>query len=156
RGESALATLLLHQKEPLPSLADISGKSFPGSLEDLFAKALAKEPEQRYQSMIELRQALSTGRTGEPQRNRQTNSRRGQKVKPVAEKSIVPLPVVLASILTVVILSSLATFCIAKLMQPARPLVVMPPQKPIVVYSEGIPKALQKTTKSGGKRIFHF
>ncbi|PWU00493.1 MAG: hypothetical protein C5B53_03975 [Candidatus Melainabacteria bacterium] len=156
RGESALATLLLHQKEPLPRLTDVSGKSFPGSLEDLFARALAKEPEQRYQSMIELKQALSTVYVGEAQSNRQMTFRRREKVKPVEEKMTVPLPVVLASILTVIILSSLATYCLAKLTQPPKPLIIISPQKPIVVTSERIPQALQKTTKSGGKRIFHF
>ena len=154
RGESALSTLLLHQKEPLPTLSEASGKPYSERLEDLFARAMAKEPEQRYQSMGALKQELSTVRAGEPEGVKHTTFRRREKVRPVEEKVIVPLPVVLTSTLTVVILSSLATFLIVKSMQP-KPLITLP-QKPIVVAGERIPKVLQKTTKSGSKRIFHF
>lgn len=51
-GNNALATLMMHQSEPAPTLADgASGKEFPEELESIVANMLEKEPEDRYDSL---------------------------------------------------------------------------------------------------------
>lgn len=51
-GNNALATLMMHQSEPAPTLADgAGGKEFPEELENIVAKMLEKEPEDRYDSL---------------------------------------------------------------------------------------------------------
>ncbi len=51
-GQNALATMMLHQSEPAPTLKEASlGKEFPPSLEQLVAKMLAKSPADRYQNL---------------------------------------------------------------------------------------------------------
>ncbi len=51
-GNNALATLMMHQSEPPPTLAESAGgNEFPEELESIVAKMLAKEPEDRYDSL---------------------------------------------------------------------------------------------------------
>lgn len=51
-GNNALVTLMMHQSEPPPSLAEACQKDdFPQELESIVAKMLAKQPEERYQNL---------------------------------------------------------------------------------------------------------
>jgi len=51
-GNNAMATLMMHLAEPSPTLAEASGgKRFPNELEYIVAQMLAKELEERYQSL---------------------------------------------------------------------------------------------------------
>ncbi|MGH9553426.1 MAG: serine/threonine protein kinase, partial [Terriglobales bacterium] len=59
-GESALATMMMHTSEPLPTLKEASmGKQFPSALEAVMAKALAKDPADRYQNCEEFAAELA-------------------------------------------------------------------------------------------------
>jgi CheY-like chemotaxis protein/tRNA A-37 threonylcarbamoyl transferase component Bud32 len=57
RGESLTAVLLLHQNAPLPSLRD-ARPDVPAALDQVFRRMIAKKPEDRFQSMTEVLQAL--------------------------------------------------------------------------------------------------
>ncbi|MDQ5934076.1 MAG: Non-specific serine/threonine protein kinase, partial [Cyanobacteriota bacterium erpe_2018_sw_21hr_WHONDRS-SW48-000092_B_bin.40] len=51
-GNNALATLMMHQSEPPPTLAEgTGGNEFPRELERIVAKMLEKVPEDRYDSL---------------------------------------------------------------------------------------------------------
>jgi len=51
-GENVLATLMMHQSEPLLSLKEASlGEEFPPELETIVQTMLAKKPEDRYQNL---------------------------------------------------------------------------------------------------------
>ncbi|MBS2009309.1 MAG: serine/threonine protein kinase [Cyanobacteria bacterium SZAS TMP-1] len=51
-GESAMETVMLHQTEPAPGLSEVYTKGdFDPGLEAAVAKMLAKDPQERYQSM---------------------------------------------------------------------------------------------------------
>lgn len=51
-GQNALATMMLHQTQPVPSLKEASlGKDFPPELEILVQKLLSKSPADRYQNL---------------------------------------------------------------------------------------------------------
>lgn len=70
-GESALGLMMKHQSESAPSLKEASmGREFPETLEAIVAKAMAKEPDHRYQTLLDLAQDLvvlqqnKTGTTG--------------------------------------------------------------------------------------------
>lgn len=52
-GRSAVETTAMHQSELPPSLKDIGEMEYPPKLERIIAKMLAKEPEQRYQSLAD-------------------------------------------------------------------------------------------------------
>ncbi len=52
-GRSAVETTAMHQSEPAPSLKDIGEMEYPPKLERIITKMLAKEPEQRYQSLAD-------------------------------------------------------------------------------------------------------
>lgn len=55
RGESALETMMLHLKETAPTLAEGSfGREFPGAMEQIVSKMLAKEPRFRYGTCAEI------------------------------------------------------------------------------------------------------
>jgi serine/threonine protein kinase len=58
-GESAIYTIIKHQKEVPATLKEASlGKNFPASLEKTVAKLLAKNPDDRYQTAKELTEDL--------------------------------------------------------------------------------------------------
>ena len=57
-GDSAVSILLNQQNEVIPTLAEASmGLQFPVDLEDIIASLLAKNPQNRYQSMLSVNQA---------------------------------------------------------------------------------------------------
>lgn len=63
-GDAIVQKLLAHQQQPIPKLADAC-RQIPPSLEQAFAKMVAKKPADRFQSMAEVEDALA--RTlGEP------------------------------------------------------------------------------------------
>jgi len=57
-GKTALETLMLHQNEPAPQLADFTNEIWPHELESIVAKMLAKRLSERYQSMSQLKHDL--------------------------------------------------------------------------------------------------
>lgn len=59
-GETTLSTIMKHQNDKAPTLREASlGREFPSQLEEVVAKCLAKKPDDRYQSMSEVREALN-------------------------------------------------------------------------------------------------
>ncbi|MBK9143425.1 MAG: serine/threonine protein kinase [Candidatus Melainabacteria bacterium] len=66
-GETALATAVMHlQEEPDPLSAVRPDRDFPAPLQVILDRALAKDPDSRYQSMSELRSDLEKLREGKP------------------------------------------------------------------------------------------
>lgn len=64
-GETALATAVMHlQEEPDPLSAVRPDRDFPDALQMMLDRALAKNPDSRYQSMSELRSDLEKLREG--------------------------------------------------------------------------------------------
>jgi len=57
-GQTAMATVLMHQSKPSPSLESVSGKYWSEEIEALVAKMLMKNPADRYQSMDQVRHDL--------------------------------------------------------------------------------------------------
>ncbi|CAN5203719.1 hypothetical protein BH11CYA1_BH11CYA1_49500 [soil metagenome] len=53
RGSNAMQTMMMHQGEPAPTLAEKASKSqhFPEALDMVLAKMLAKKPRERYQNL---------------------------------------------------------------------------------------------------------
>ncbi|WAS93590.1 serine/threonine-protein kinase [Nannocystis punicea] len=67
RGESAWETMLLHVEQPPPPLARRApGVEFPPALEAVLLRALAKDPARRFQTAIDLRDALRAVRLSQP------------------------------------------------------------------------------------------
>ncbi len=65
-GETALATMLMHQSETIPNLKEASlGEEFSPAIEQVVRRMLAKDPEERYQDLgiaaHDLTRALSGG-----------------------------------------------------------------------------------------------
>ena len=59
KGDSTLETMIQHLRSEPPTLAEKSAcRSFPKELDVVMQKALAKDPDQRYQSMLALRHDL--------------------------------------------------------------------------------------------------
>lgn len=64
-GGSSIETIFRQLNDPAPSLKEGSlGKEFPAELEAIVAKTLEKKPENRFQSMAELKHQLMTLRSG--------------------------------------------------------------------------------------------
>ncbi|CAN5319744.1 hypothetical protein BH10CYA1_BH10CYA1_29220 [soil metagenome] len=59
-GDSALSTMMMHQSAPAPSLREASlGGEFPNELEQVVKAMLAKNPDNRYQSLEKAAQDLA-------------------------------------------------------------------------------------------------
>jgi serine/threonine protein kinase len=91
-GSSFLATILKHQQEAPPSLAS-SGNQFPQELESVVARALAKDPNDRFQYMQDFGLAVSGVK-----RSLREGKERGFPFigKIMRSTTKVPLPVVIA------------------------------------------------------------
>jgi serine/threonine protein kinase len=64
-GQNAMETVMMHQDAPIPSvLQAMPGKKLPPSVDLLLEKMLAKRPENRYQSMDQVRHDLSRIKQG--------------------------------------------------------------------------------------------
>ena len=64
-GKTAIETLIMHSTQPPVSLKEGSlGKFFPLPVESLVAKSLSKDPQARFQSMKEFREALLPALSG--------------------------------------------------------------------------------------------
>ncbi|MBA3994351.1 MAG: hypothetical protein C0469_12555 [Cyanobacteria bacterium DS2.3.42] len=65
-GDNALNLMLKHQSETPPTLKEASmGREFPEALEQIVAKTLAKNPDERYQSLIDLSEDLAILQRGQ-------------------------------------------------------------------------------------------
>ena len=60
KGESAMDTILKHAEEPQPKLSEVTGEQFHQGIEELVAKCMAKDPDERFHSMGELEKALES------------------------------------------------------------------------------------------------
>jgi len=61
QGETTVETIIKHVQEPAPLLSKIcSGSAVPPALDNLVARALAKNPHDRYQDVREMRNAVSS------------------------------------------------------------------------------------------------
>ncbi|MCA9804711.1 MAG: protein kinase [Cyanobacteria bacterium HKST-UBA02] len=60
KGETAVATIMMHANEPPPALSDRaeSGHEFPELLEGIVGRCLEKDPADRFQTIAELEEAL--------------------------------------------------------------------------------------------------
>lgn len=59
-GDSALSLMMKHQSEDAQTLKEASlGREFPEVLESIVRKAMAKDPDQRYQSLLDVAQDLA-------------------------------------------------------------------------------------------------
>ncbi len=59
-GESALSLMMKHQTQEAPSLKEASlGREFPEALETIVSKTMAKDPDARYQSLLDLAHDLA-------------------------------------------------------------------------------------------------
>jgi len=58
-GETVMEVLVAHREAPIPSLA-AARKDVPASLEKVFAKMVAKDPDARYQTMTDVVKALDS------------------------------------------------------------------------------------------------
>ncbi|HIQ22695.1 MAG TPA: DUF1080 domain-containing protein [Planctomycetes bacterium] len=65
QGKTLVQVLVAHREAPIPSLREVR-PDVPERLQSVFRKMLAKDPEQRYQSMGELIEALESCRAGRP------------------------------------------------------------------------------------------
>lgn len=69
RGATVLETMIQHKSEPSKSLKEASlGVDFPLAIEKIVSKMLAKEPNERYQSCLEVAEDLSLLKRGEADR----------------------------------------------------------------------------------------
>jgi serine/threonine protein kinase len=165
-GESALATLLLHQKQVPLSLAEaVPGEHFPERLEEACSKSLAKDPAHRYQSMREFQQALLAVHAPPSSADRKKPDKLSQTNSLAALQTIVPLPVVTVMILIAMVVSSFVTALVVRSSPPAfnsqasvgedRPATQ---EGGVVVAGRWNPPTNEsdRTSKIGGKRIFHF
>ncbi|MBK9144982.1 MAG: protein kinase [Candidatus Melainabacteria bacterium] len=59
-GNSALEVLSMHARDPVPDLSPCLEEAPPPGLAEIIAKALAKDPEERFQSMSEFARALES------------------------------------------------------------------------------------------------
>jgi serine/threonine-protein kinase len=64
-GETLMEKLLAHREQPIPSLA-AGNLEFPAQLDDVFAKMIAKNPEDRYQTMGDVLRHLQGIASGTP------------------------------------------------------------------------------------------
>lgn len=164
QGETALATLLKHQQEKPPTLAEGSlGQSFPENLEEIVARMLAKDPEARYQTMREVNDALRSTIGTEPgigsrlQLNSQLEANAGSRI------SQVPIPVFIVLSIMSVILSCTATVVYlnwtsnsatkpsdgkAQTTSEYKPMAF---EDPRAAFSEKV-----QSTKEGKQRVIHF
>lgn len=89
-GENALATMMLHQTAPLPTLKEASlGTEFPQELERIVSKMLAKTPEERYQDlgMVACRDLGALGR-GESNSISHSSAKSSQNQAPAKTRTI--------------------------------------------------------------------
>lgn len=57
-GDSSMSTMTLHLTQPVPRLSDYTAAELPGGLEELLEKALAKDVDDRFSSMLEFSNAI--------------------------------------------------------------------------------------------------
>lgn len=162
QGESALATLMLHQKGDVPTLSAAAfGIKFPDELEEVIATFLAKDPAKRFRTMEEAQQALIDILVAKPGEGK---NKPGKRKRDTRRTAGVPLPVVIISFVVGMVASSLITAQVVGNMlsrknemgtQEQRP---HPPAENITLMGKWNPKTSDsdKTTIKDNMRIFHF
>ncbi|HEY9758412.1 MAG TPA: serine/threonine-protein kinase [Oculatellaceae cyanobacterium] len=115
-GTNALRTMMLHQTGPIPSLTEASmGVQFPSGVDEILQCMLSKEPHERYQSMLEVADALR--RVGTPQ----ASSSKGpvsKSPKKQEKKGSIDMPIaVLAIVSATVLLTAVASFFTYQMLQ---------------------------------------
>jgi len=104
-GETYVQTVTAHLEMPPEMLAVREGKG--GALNRVILKCLAKDPDERFASMTELREALLACRAEEP--------------PPLPERKKVPAPLVAASLLLLILVVGLGVFQLNKKEEPILP-----------------------------------
>lgn len=87
RGQTALETMTMHQEVLPPTLSERqSGQRFPQALDDLLEQLLAKLPDNRPQSMIDVSHILSTIRKKTQPLKQEYSSQEAHRIRPPARK----------------------------------------------------------------------
>jgi serine/threonine protein kinase len=117
QGETAFATLMKHQKDTPPSLVEGSmGRELPPALEEIVAKTMAKQPDDRYQSMWQLREDLAhLENLDRAKESGIGKEKRTMLEEPRRKSKLVPLPLVAGSILTGMVISSVLTVLVLQM-----------------------------------------
>ncbi|MBS1954188.1 MAG: protein kinase [Cyanobacteria bacterium SZAS-4] len=107
-GSNALRTMMMHQSEPAPLLREASlGHKYPEALEQIVQKMLQKSPQDRYQNLSQVVDALSNAATsGTVSAEKTASSRLGAKP---AKTITIPVFGFYALMTAAVLLSAVAT-----------------------------------------------
>lgn len=107
-GSNALRTMMMHQSEPAPLLREASlGHKYPEALEQIVQKMLQKSPNDRYQNLSQVVDALKSATTAETAIVEKTTAVKSG-AKP-AKTVTMPASGLYALVTAVVLASSLAT-----------------------------------------------
>lgn len=107
-GKNAIETLIQHSNHEPPTLKEASfGGSFPAELQRVMDKVLAKEPSDRYQTMLQFKTDLMKALGGNPAI--EAAASKVQNTKNAQTKKVV-LPIVLVGILGVAALGGLLAY----------------------------------------------
>lgn len=101
-GGSSIETIFRQLNDPAPSLKEGSlGKDFPEELEAIVAKTLEKKPDNRFQSMAELKRRLLTLKSGKSEVNSEPATETDSKSKKRLE-----IKALLAALLLLIVLAA--------------------------------------------------
>jgi len=164
-ADTSMRRLLAHRDAPIPSLREY-GRNIPAELDAVFQKMVAKSPDDRYQSMDEVINALTAARTPappmivatDPPRHRRSHSTVVSKFKKPDighwAETARGWPVVQAALrnrrITAIAVGAVAAFFLVL----AVVLTFRTPMGEIeVVLDEGVADSVQVTLKRGGKEF---
>ena len=109
-GDNALTIMMKHQGEKPPSLKEASlGKSFPADLGNVVAKLIEKEPEHRYQNLLDVANDLTKIKAGEKPSIAAIPSKKPAHTQ-TSDKSQIPIWLKFFTVCLMVIVLAIAAF----------------------------------------------